>query len=133
MPVPRPIAALIGLFTVWPLVYMFIFFAFVLTSFGGATRINDPGSPFAMFSIAIAAHLGTMFIIMALLVFYIVHVFKNPALAGDKRTLWAVVLFMGSIISMPIYWFLYVWHEPVLEPPPVAFPAPPIPRPPSVV
>ena len=133
MPVSRPIAALVGFLTVWPLLYMFIFFAFVLTSFSWPTRVNGPGGPFAMFSIVMVAHLGTMLIIMALLVFYIVHVFKNPALTGDRRTLWAVVLFMGSIIAMPIYWFYYVWHEPVLAPPPGTFPVPPIPLPPSAV
>lgn len=77
------------------------------------------------FQVLMAAHIGTMFIMMALLTFYIVHVFKNPALAGDKRTLWAVVLFFGNVIAMPAYWFLYVWRQPVspVVPPP---PLPPI-------
>jgi hypothetical protein len=65
-----------------------------------------------------------MFIMIGLLVFYIVHLFKNPAIAGDRRALWAVVLFLGSIIAMPVYWFLYIWRRPEA----VASPLPQAPR-----
>jgi len=29
----------------------------------------------------------------------------------DKKVLWAVVIFMGSMIAMPIYWYLYIWKQ----------------------
>lgn len=60
---------------------------------------------------------------------YIGHVFKNPAIAADKRALWAVVLFFGNVIAMPVYWFLYVWREP----PPFLVPPLPVPPMPGVV
>jgi hypothetical protein len=66
-----------------------------------------------------------MLIMLALLVFYIAHVFKNTALVGDRRILWAVVLFMGGPIAMPVYWFLYVWRGPHLAAAPPAFPPAP--------
>ena len=79
-------AALIGVLTLWPVVYMFIFFAFVLTS---SARIpgtaKEPESAFQSFQLLFAAHIGTMLIIMGLLAFYIVHVFKNPALPENRR------------------------------------------------
>ena len=40
--------------------------------------------------------------IMALTVFYMVNVFRNDRVDKDKKVLWAVVIFMGSIIAMPI-------------------------------
>jgi hypothetical protein len=46
----------------------------------------------------------------ALMAFYIVHVFKNPALKDDRRALWAVVLFMGLPFSAPVYWWLFIWR-----------------------
>jgi hypothetical protein len=129
MRVSKLLAILIGLFTVWPPVYMLIFFSFILGSFMRLTNSKDPADPFRSFRLLMAAHLATMLIMMVLLVFYIVHVFKNPALVGDKRVLWAVVLFMGNIVAMPIYWFLYVWREPVSS----AIPLASIPSPPSTV
>jgi hypothetical protein len=129
MRLSRPIAVLIGVFTAWPIVYMFLFFAFILGSFMRMASTKEPEGVFKSFQVLMAAHLGTMLIMVALLAFYIVHVFKNPALAGDKRVLWAVVLFMGNVIAMPVYWFLYVWREPVSG----VVPPPPIPFPPSSV
>ena len=70
----------------------------------GSARAPEPFEHF------VVAHLSTMLLSVALLVFYIVHLFKNEALTGDKRTLWAIVLFMGLFIAMPVYWFLYVWR-----------------------
>jgi hypothetical protein len=58
-----------------------------------------------------AVHLFTMLWIMALTVFYMVNVFKNDRVEKDKKVLWAVVIFMGSMIAMPIYWYLYIWKE----------------------
>lgn len=56
-------------------------------------------------------HFGTMLLIAALVTFYIVHVFKSSALLGQKQALWAVVLLLGTVIAMPVYWYLYVWRE----------------------
>jgi hypothetical protein len=125
MRVSRPVAVLIGAFTLWPILYMFIFFGVFMSGF--FTRSDpstQPDAGFHSFQLLMALHLGTMLLMMALLTFYIVHVFKNSAISGDKRTLWAVVLFFGNIIAMPVYWFLYVWREPT----PVV--APPLPLPP---
>jgi hypothetical protein len=118
MRISKPIAILIGVLTAWPFVYMIIFFAlFISGPFmrGGGSLTESEAS--RSFQILLAMHLGTMFIMAALLSFYIVHVFKNPAIP-DKRTLWAVVLFFGNVIAMPVYWFLYVWREPVHPVPP---------------
>jgi cytosine/uracil/thiamine/allantoin permease len=52
-----------------------------------------------------------MLAVIALMVFYIVNVFRNDRVDKDKKALWAVVLFMGNMIAMPIYWYLYIWRE----------------------
>ena len=129
MRISKPMAILVGVFTAWPLVYMFIFFFFALfisgPFMGGGTPPTGPHRAYQWFQLLLVLHLGTMLLMAALLAFYIVHVFKNPAIP-DKRTLWAVVLFFGNVIAMPVYWFLYVWREPaaIVPPPP---PIPPMP------
>ena len=25
------------------------------------------------------------------------------------KALWAIVLFLGNIFAMPVYWYLYIW------------------------
>jgi hypothetical protein len=48
---------------------------------------------------------------IGLLVFYIRHVFQNDRMQEDRKMLWAVVLFLGNALAMPIYWYLYIWKD----------------------
>jgi hypothetical protein len=53
-------------------------------------------------------YLGTMVLTVVLLVIYIRDAYRNPALGEDRRTFWAVVLFHGNLLAMPVYWWLYM-------------------------
>jgi hypothetical protein len=110
MRIRKPLAILIGLFTIWPVIYLLLFMIFFVvmafTIFHHAPQHQpDPG----FFPYIVIPHVGTMLLMFALMVFYIVHVFKNAALKDDRRVLWAVVLFMGLPFSAPIYWWLFIW------------------------
>lgn len=106
----KTLRLLLGLVTVWPFAYLILFFLtiFSLIFFVGA----EPGTgPPPAIALIFPLHILTMLFSMALIVFYIVNVFKNDRVEKDKKVLWAVVLFMGSAIAMPIYWYLYIWKE----------------------
>ena len=91
--------------TIWPLIYMLLFMGFMFASFLSS---DEPG---ALWAIIIPLHLLSMLLIMGLTVFYIVNVFRNDRVNKDMKVLWAVVLFMGSLLAMPIYWYLYIWRD----------------------
>lgn len=107
---------LLGLATLWPFAYLILFFVVIF-----ATELFMPGSPQQpgpppLIALILPLHLFTMLAVLALLVFYIVNVFKNNRVENDKKALWAIVLFMGNMIAMPIYWYLYIWKSaPVLS------------------
>ncbi len=63
------------------------------------------------FAVIFALHFLTMLFILALTIFYIVDIFRNNRVEKDKKALWAIVIFMGNAIAMPIYWYLYIWKE----------------------
>ena len=112
MRISKPVAIVIGLFTIWPIVYMLLFMAvFVvaaLTIFQQAQQQQPaPGPGFLPY--IFIPHIATILLMFALMAFYILHVFKNGALKDDRRVLWAVVLFIGLPVSAPIYWWFYVW------------------------
>lgn len=102
----------LGVATFWPIAYMFLFFIFIFSAFifrpspGGESGIEPT------FALIFGLHLLTMLITMALTIFYIVDVFRNNRVDKDKKPLWAIVIFMGNAIAMPIYWYLYFWKEP---------------------
>ena len=112
----KPTKILLGLASLWPLVYIVFFFIFVLSSFFFLSSSAGQGvGPPVSFMVIFLLHLLTMLWIMALTVFYIVNVFRNERVDKDKKALWAVVLFMGNMIAMPIYWYLYIWKEPAVS------------------
>lgn len=112
----KPTKILVGLATLWPVVYMFLFFLFIVSTvfFVLPSTTREVGPP-AAFVVLTLLHVLTMFVIMALMIIYIVDVFRNERVDKDKKVLWAVVLFMGNVIAMPVYWYLYIWKEPALS------------------
>ena len=108
----KTLKILLGLVTLWPALYMVIFFAFVFSAFlfVSSSEGGDPGFPLS-FMIIFPLHLLTMIVIVALTIFYIMNVFKNTRVEKDKKVLWAIVLFMGNLVAMPIYWYLYIWKD----------------------
>ncbi len=105
---------LLGIATLWPIVYMFIFFIFIFsTMFFRPDPGTGNGLP-AMFALIFGLHILTILLIMGLTVFYIVDVFRNNRVDKDKKALWAIVIFLGNLIGMPIYWYLYIWKDPVI-------------------
>lgn len=110
-------AIALGIATVWPIIYVLFFLCSVFgvmmsRAFDGRDSDGEP----LLLSIIIPLHLLTMLLMMVLIAVYIVHLFKTDRVPQDKKSLWAVVLFLGNAIAMPIYWYLYIWRRPE-EPP----------------
>jgi heme/copper-type cytochrome/quinol oxidase subunit 2 len=111
--VSRGKAIVLGIFTAWPILYMMFFMCvvfgmFVLMSTGGQGGGSEP--PMILW-IIFPLHLLTMLEVVVLLVIYILHVFKTDRVPQEQKALWAVVLFLGNAIAMPVYWYLYIWRE----------------------
>ncbi len=68
-----------------------------------------------MFGTIFVVHSLTILWTFALLAVYIRLLFKTDRVPADKKSLWAVVLFLGNMLAMPVYWYLYVWREPVVQ------------------
>ncbi len=103
---------LLGVLSVWPFLYMILFmgsmFVMMAAAFAGS---NPSGEAPSFMMVIIPLHFFTMFEIIALLAFYIFYLFRTDVVPQDKKALWAVVLFLGNMISMPIFWYQYFWKE----------------------
>lgn len=108
---------LLGIITVWPFAYMVLFFLVIFSTFLFMSVPDSTGPP-PLIALIFPLHLLTMLIILALTVFYIVDVFKNERVEKDKKALWAIVLFMGNMIAMPVYWYIYIWKTATAGTPP---------------
>lgn len=93
------------LVTLLPFVYMFYFFGEM-----SAADPKDHSAFEAHFNFMFRLHMAVIFGSWALVASYIVYLFKTPHVPNEKRALWAVVLFLGNMIAMPVFWYLYVWR-----------------------
>src|SRR5258706_15126116 len=101
----KPVKIALGVISVWPLIYIPLFMSFL---FSNLFFTSPNGIPSQFLSIFILQTLTVLSNII-LLIFYIIDIFNNEHLKGEKKTLWTIVLFFGGMIAMPIYWYLYVW------------------------
>ena len=111
MKLSKPSKILVLVATFAPPVYMIAFFASFFLSFG---KPGNASPIFDNFGLFMAIHLCVMLLTFALLAFYIVFLFKTERVKPEQKVLWAVVLFFGGPIAMPIFWFVHVWpstHE----------------------
>lgn len=107
----RTKALALGALTLWPVVYILLFMGTL--AYMALFTPNRPMPPYL--ALLFVLHLLTMLEIFVLLVYYIAHLFKTTAIPQDKKALWGVVLFMGNVLSMPVYWYLYIWTPPAEE------------------
>lgn len=107
---------LLGAATIWPFIYLALFIVFIFaTIFLTRGGVPDGGASGGGFPIPVvlifSLHSLTILWVWALIAFYIVNVFRNDRIDKDKKVLWAVVLFMGNMLVMPVYWYLYIWRD----------------------
>jgi hypothetical protein len=91
----------IGAATFWPLVYTAFFGAIVAAAVASGHLLIPQ-------QVLLGLQLATTFLIVALLVVYLRDAYRNPRLTAARRRFWTVVLFVGSTVAMPVYWWLYV-------------------------
>lgn len=68
-------------------------------------------APIGFFFLMIV-HLGTIFLMMAQMPFYIVLAVKNTHLDQTMMIVWIILFALVSVFACPIYWYLYVWRKP---------------------
>lgn len=90
-------------------IYLVLFMTQIFMDMGDA---SGESFLFRHFEVFFAIHGFVMLLQFVLIVFYIVYLFKTSRVPAEQKALWAIVLFMGAPVAMPVFWFLYVWREP---------------------
>lgn len=111
----QPTKVLLGLATVWPIFYIFIFFGFIFSMLifvpdASAPHRGFPLMPFSFVAL-FAMHFITIIGGLALTVFYVVNIFKNNRLDQNQKLMWALLSFFAGLFALPVYWYLYIWKD----------------------
>lgn len=116
MKLNKPVKILVGLATLWFAIYPFLFFAVWLLMVGGIMISAESSSndfPLALipFFTIFPLHFCTIFLSFILMAFYLVHVIKNTTGNETIRIILALGNFFMPFLSMPIYFYLFIWLE----------------------
>jgi len=106
----KPTSYLVGVATLWPIVYFvgFVTFTFI-TIINEDPSESDDAIPSWFIGLA-ALHLLSMAITLAVLVVYLIDVFRNPDLheSQDRRTMWVVLIVVVAPFATPVYWWMFL-------------------------
>lgn len=69
------------------------------------------------FMALMAVHFATIFLMMALMPFYIILAVKNERLDQTMRIVWIILFCMIGLFAQPVYWYLNVWRKPKRDEP----------------
>ena len=106
----RFLRLVLGMATLWPIVHTTVLV--VLEESGVVTRIELQDAEGQLFY-GLGAYLMVVCTLGPLMTVFVCDVFTNERFATDaKRGSWALTLFLGHIIVMPVYWYLYMWRRP---------------------
>lgn len=78
----------------------------------------EPAPPLAFplgFGLLMVAHMGTMFLMMALMPLYIILAVKNERLDQTMRIVWVVLSCTVGVLADPVYWYQHVWRSPPVQ------------------
>jgi len=49
--------------------------------------------------------------LFSLFIVYLLNIFKNENLDQTQKLLWALLIFVGNVIAMVAYYFIYIFPE----------------------
>ncbi len=116
MQLNKPIKILIGLGTLWIVLYPILFIAVWLTMFipfilsANNTETSTPffmGPFFALFPL----QCFTILLQFGLMAFYLIHVIKNTKASETIRIILGIGSFFLPYIALPVYYYLFIWRE----------------------
>jgi hypothetical protein len=115
MQLNKPTKILVGLGTVWVVLYPLLFMAVWLflvvgMGFSSFSQSDQPFFMFPFFAI-FPLHCFTMLLQFVLMGFYLIHVIKNTTASETVRIILGIGFFFMPFIAMPVYYYAYIWLE----------------------
>ncbi len=113
MKISQPVKVILGILTIWVLIYPFLFGAlwFVyLVSFASANYQYNPGHFYQppLFFFFIGVFICSAFLQVGLQAFYIVHNILNKTGSDVVRATLGVLTFILPCLALPAYFFIYI-------------------------
>lgn len=111
----------IGILSVLPMLSVFIFIIYMLTTFTtfpfAEMEDGDVPPPWVISRIIGFVITGVIlaFLHLGLMIYFIIHAMSNPQVKNEERIIWILVFIFINTIGFPIYWAIRIWPDPKPE------------------
>ncbi|NGP88374.1 hypothetical protein [Fodinibius halophilus] len=109
----KPVQIILGVLTFLPFIIILAAIGFgvykALDIFLSPEGVN-PFLLFAYFGYAIQFLLFYSLFYLALGIYYLIHIIRNPLFDTEKKGLWIVVIIALNGLAMPAYWYMHIWN-----------------------
>lgn len=109
MELSRSRKIMLGVLSIWPFVWIFIFMVIVFSIFV-FNPSTDNGFPVAFIPVMII-HVLTCCCSLGLMIYFLIHAAKNVKLTQEMKIVWIILLAILTIYVNPFYWYMNIWKE----------------------
>jgi hypothetical protein len=64
----------------------------------------------------LSLHLATVSLVLVLIAAYLAMLYRSTLVPSGRRTFWALVLLLGNVFALPVFWYVFLWRRAVDEP-----------------
>ena len=105
----NPKNLLSGVLSFVPIVYVIGFLLFM------AYLMRAPSVPKPVVTGLLIAHLVIIALMVGLSFFYLFYILKSGKISKSQRTSWIALLFVGNVLSFPLFWYILFWKGLVIK------------------
>lgn len=116
MKLPKWAKILIGFLSFLPFFLVIAAFGIAVISIIAQATSEEPLNIFALLAYlqyVLPVMLGYLGFYLTFGIFYLVHIILNKALDTEKKVLWIIIILTLNALSMPFYWYIHIWKEPL--------------------
>jgi hypothetical protein len=107
MRISKPLALLLGVFTLYPIGFMFFIVARAIPLM--LHEIDHPSHNAKLYDFLASSVDSFTVVWVLLLIFYVLHLFRSPLPQRDVRTRWVLAFLVFGSVAELVYWWRYVW------------------------
>lgn len=103
----------IGFLSFWPYIYILFLFGYVTIN---ALYVDQKKFGESVLSQGMqvginALNLATSFEVLCIITLFLMHLYKKDDLSKEKKTMWALLLLLGNMFVLPIYWVYFYKND----------------------
>ncbi|MFC2014567.1 hypothetical protein ACFLUP_01075 [Chloroflexota bacterium] len=108
----KPVKLLLGIFSLIPIIWLAFTIYFAASILFTGNGLDSGVEILIALTAVLFTLLAGLIIISVFIILYIFMVFRNKQFDGRTKTFWFLMILVFHWVSIPVYWYKYIWNNP---------------------